>query len=114
VWTQKRQQIAKIFDEFFSSKGIKTMRVLPPAECVYHLYVIEVTNRNAIAEKLKSLGVATGIHYPIPLHLQPALSHLGGREGEFPAAERAATRLLSIPIYPELSEAQIELIKKAF
>ena len=85
---------------------------------VYHLYVIKAKDRDNLKEYLEKEGIATGIHYPIPLHLQSAYKYLGLKEGNFPVAEDTAKRILSLPMYPELSEEQIyyisEKIKKFY
>ena len=80
------------------------------AEPVFHLFVVRVRDRETIQHRLRDAGVATGVHYPIPLHLQPAYSHLGYRRGELPQAEAAAREVLSLPIYPELRASQIDRI----
>lgn len=74
---------------------------------VYHLYVVQVPNRDTVLSYLQEHGVAASIHYPIPLHLQPALKYLGYREGDFPVAEHAARHIVSLPMYPELTTEQI-------
>jgi len=77
---------------------------------VYHLYVIEVENRQKVQAGLKSAGVQTGIHYPIPIHLQAAYSDLKLGPGAFPRTEAAAHRLLSLPMFPEIKEIQIDRV----
>jgi dTDP-4-amino-4,6-dideoxygalactose transaminase len=86
---------------------VRTPAVAPNAEHIYHLYVIETDHRDAVQQHLKASGVDTGIHYPIPVHLQEASAHLGYRAGEFPVTEAAAARILSLPMYPQLAPAQI-------
>ena len=76
----------------------------------WHLYVIRVANRDEVREKLAAEGISTGLHYPIPLHLQPALAGLGYETGSFPVAEEWARTLLSLPMYPELEPEEIERI----
>lgn len=80
---------------------------------VYHLYVIRAERRDALKKHLEEAGIQTGIHYPIPLHLQPAFASLGYKEGDFPVAERAVTEILSLPMYPELTENQIDYVCEA-
>ena len=80
------------------------------AQSVYHLYVILADNRDGLQKYLSEKGIATGLHYPLPLHLQKAYAHMGHKKGDFPVAERAAERLLSLPMYPELTEDQIEYV----
>jgi dTDP-4-amino-4,6-dideoxygalactose transaminase len=77
---------------------------------VYHLYVILVDDREGLQKYLNDKGVGTGLHYPVPLHLQKAYAHNGYREGDFPVTESVAKRLLSLPMFPELTKAQIEYV----
>ena len=110
-WNRARQAHARLYDELLGRVGgVKTLRVMERATCVYHLYVIEVDDRDKLRERLGEKGIATGIHYPIPLHLQPAYRHLGMAEGSFPVTEKAASRLLSLPMYPELTDKMIEYV----
>jgi len=74
---------------------------------IYHLYVVQTPAREALQKHLSAAGIQTGIHYPIPIHLQPAYDSLGHRAGDFPAAERQAARVLSLPMFPELTDEQI-------
>jgi dTDP-4-amino-4,6-dideoxygalactose transaminase len=112
-WTQLRQKWAALYTEILSKRPeIITPKLEPKSEHVFHIYALQLDNRDLIAEKLKAKGIATGIHYPIPLHLQPALSYLGHRLGDFPVSEAASKRYLSLPIYPELTEADVEYIAK--
>ncbi|HVF87626.1 MAG TPA: DegT/DnrJ/EryC1/StrS family aminotransferase [Pyrinomonadaceae bacterium] len=80
---------------------------MPYARHVYHLYVVQTERRDEMQKSLSAAGVQTGIHYPIPVHLQPAYNSLGYKPGDFPEAERQATRVLSLPMYPELTGEQI-------
>ncbi len=80
------------------------------ARHVYHLYVIRTGKRDELQEYLKSKGISTGLHYPIPLHLQKAYKYLQYREGDFPVAEKCAKQILSLPMFPELTREQIEKI----
>jgi dTDP-4-amino-4,6-dideoxygalactose transaminase len=82
----------------------------PDATHVFHLYVVRVQQREQVRQTLKEAGIATGIHYPIPLHQQPAYRYLGLPTGSYPVAERYAGELLSLPMYPELTEEQIEFV----
>lgn len=83
------------------------------ARAVYHLYVIGVDERDRVQALLGERGIASGLHYPIPLHLQPAYEHLGHGPGDFPVAERRAERLLSLPMFPELTDEEIEAVAAA-
>lgn len=108
-WTELRREHAAAYTELLSDV-VRTPPVAPWALPVWHLYVIRVGNREALREALAERGIASGIHYPIPLHLQPALSSLGYREGDFPVAEEWSRTLLSLPMFPELERAEVELV----
>ncbi len=77
---------------------------------MWHLYVIRAEDRDGLKAHLESQSIATGLHYPIPLHLQPAFASLGYKEGSFPMAEAGAKEILSLPMFPELTEPQISQI----
>jgi len=86
---------------------------LPYARHIYHLYVVQTQERDELQKHLAAAGVQTGIHYPVPVHLQPAYRSLGHRAGDFPEAERQAARVLSLPMFPELTDAQIARVAEA-
>jgi len=110
-WNKARQKNAKIYDKLFqNTNDIITPRIIKNTQSVYYFYTICVKNRKKIQKKLKEKGVSTGIHYPIPLHLQPAYKYLGYKKGDFPKAEKQSNEILSLPIYPELTEKQIKFI----
>lgn len=110
-WTKRRCINARLYDGLLTNiAGIEVPKVRNDANPVYHLYVIQAEEREALADFLNTNGVATGFHYPVPLHLQPAYADLGYKHGEFPVAEKAASQLLSLPIYPELSKEKIEYV----
>ena len=107
-WTNRRQEIAEEY-----SKGIKTVRVPvveKEREHIFHQYTLRSRKRDEFREYMKENGIATAIHYPIPLHLQPAFSYLGLKEGDFPVAEKMAREVLSIPIHPFLTNDEIKYI----
>jgi dTDP-4-amino-4,6-dideoxygalactose transaminase len=79
-------------------------------ESVFHLFVVEVEDRDRIAARLKTEGIDTGLHYPVPVHLQPAYRDLGRSAGSFPVSERLAQRCLSLPMFPELTEAEVDFV----
>ena len=83
------------------------------ARHVYHLYVVRLAQRDVWRDRLTEAGVQTGVHYPIPVHLQPAYRDLGYSPGDFPVCERASTEVLSLPMFPELTEAQIREVALA-
>ncbi len=93
--------------------GVATPRVLPDVAHVYHQYTIRAQRRDALAEYLKGQGIGTMIYYPVPLHLQTMYAGLGYRPGDLPVAEAAAAEVLSLPMYPELTEEQIARVAEA-
>jgi dTDP-4-amino-4,6-dideoxygalactose transaminase len=111
-WNGKRQAIAARYNELL---GMHTDSLKLPYEpswsrAVYHLYVVQAADRNELQKQLAAAGIATGIHYPIPLHLQKAYRSLGYPPGAFPVAEAAATRILSLPMYPNLNFEQLRRV----
>jgi dTDP-4-amino-4,6-dideoxygalactose transaminase len=82
----------------------------PRDECVYHQFAIYVSNRNAVIAQLKERGIETSVHYPKPVHLQPAYSSLGYPAGTFPNAERACERVLSLPLFPGMTAEQVNYV----
>ena len=116
VWTQRRRAIAARYDALLADvPGVHAVRPRSDVVAVYHLYVIEVEPaiRDPLRDWLDQHSIDTGIHYPIPLHLQGAYEHLDLAEGAFPVAEAKAKRMISLPIYPELSEQQQDRIVDA-
>lgn len=115
-WTEKRRTAAKLYNEYLSDiEEIKLSREMPYAKHVYHLYVVQLRSgleevRNRLADYLKENGIATGLHYPVPLHLQKCFSYLGYKKGDFPVAEKLASGSLSLPMFPELTESQIKYV----
>jgi len=102
-WTEARIAHAAHYTQALANiPGVVVPTVRPGVRHVYHLYVIRVPNRDAVMEQLKAAGIAAGIHYPIPLHRQPAYAYLRHGAGDFPVAESQAEQLLSLPMYPEL------------
>jgi dTDP-4-amino-4,6-dideoxygalactose transaminase len=112
-WNQGRAKLARRYTQLLSGRGPAVPFVPDWAEPVWHLYVIRVGERASAQNTLRESGIATGVHYPLPLHVQPAYRHLGYRPDEFPEAIRAAGEVLSLPIYPELSEAGVERVAEA-
>jgi dTDP-4-amino-4,6-dideoxygalactose transaminase len=103
----KRRTAAQAYGELLAKTPIATPMTVAGTEHVFHLYVVEVDDREQLQAHLASAGVATGIHYPIPIHLQAAYTELGCGPGTFPVTERAAQRILSLPMFPTLSSAQL-------
>jgi len=107
-WTYKRRGNAKKYNELIES--VETPVERDYAKHVYHLYVVRAKNRDELKEKLKEQGISAGVHYPLPLHMQPACNHYGYGKGDFPITERCAEEILSLPMYPELTDEQIRFI----
>jgi dTDP-4-amino-4,6-dideoxygalactose transaminase len=111
AWNENRRNNAKYYDTLLADvPEITVTREAESCVSVYHLYVIQVDNRDALQEFLSEKGVATGLHYPMPLHLQKAYAHMGHKKGDFPVTERIADRLLSLPMFPELTHEQIDYV----
>jgi len=111
-WTNMRIENAKKYDELLKDKDIITPFVRDNSKHVYHLYVVRVNNRDELKNKLKANDISAGIHYPIPLHLQPAYDYLGYEKGDFPATEKVSEEILSLPMWPEIEIDQIGKIIK--
>lgn len=110
-WNESRRRNANKYNELLSNiDGIITPYEADYAKHVYHLYVIRTEERDKLRDKLKSNGISTGIHYPIPLHLQPAYKYLGYKERDFLITEKASQEILSLPMFADLSNRQIEEI----
>jgi dTDP-4-amino-4,6-dideoxygalactose transaminase len=112
-WTEQRRSRAKRYDEAFASGPVRPVHEAAGRRHVYHLYVVRGERRDELQKALAAEGVATGIHYPIPLHLQPAYERLGLKRGTFPVAERAADEILSLPMYPELTDEMVDDVARA-
>ena len=114
-WNKQRRDIADRYQELFRlAAGSITVPHEPAwARAVYHLYVIRTENRDQLKHHLFEAGIATGIHYPMPLHLQKACRNLGYKEGDFPVTEKLALKILSLPVYPQLQLDQQRHIAKA-
>jgi dTDP-4-amino-4,6-dideoxygalactose transaminase len=110
--TDKRRANARFYNENLSNV-IRTPVETPYAKHVYYMYVIQTDKRDELQEYLKQKGISSGIHYPIPLHLQPAYKELGQGVGSYPISEKLAKNILSIPVYPELTNEQINYIVRS-
>jgi dTDP-4-amino-4,6-dideoxygalactose transaminase len=106
-WNALRIDAARVYDAAFGGSGVVTPVVAPGAKHVYHLYVVRVRARDRVRATLSDCGIQTGIHYQVPLHLEPAFAASGHAVGSFPVAERAAAQILSLPMYPYLTEGEI-------
>ena len=109
-WTEARRRHAERYDELLSGADVDIPSVRDGVRHVYHLYVVRSSRRDALLEHLKAADVMAGIHYPIPLHQQPAYVALGYGDVSLPHTERAAAEVLSLPIYPELPDAALRYV----
>jgi dTDP-4-amino-4,6-dideoxygalactose transaminase len=112
-WNARRREHAAAYSALLEPAGLAPPRPPDDVEPVWHLYVVEVHDRDGLRAALADRGIQTGIHYPVPVHLQEAYADLGLGAGSFPVTERRAARILSLPMYPELEPAQIELVAEA-
>lgn len=112
-WTEDRRAAASRYNELLAGSEYPTPVALAHNRHVYHVYAIRTSTRQSLQESLNAQGVQTGIHYPTPVHLLPAHEDLGYRQGQFPHAESAAEEVLSLPMFPELTEAQTSEVAHA-
>jgi dTDP-4-amino-4,6-dideoxygalactose transaminase len=114
AWTEARQLRAAAYDRLLAGNEV-VEAPRPPAngKHVYHIYAVRTADRATLMRTLQSHGIGTGIHYPIPVHLQEAHADLGYRKGDFPESERAADQVLSLPMFPELALTDVEVVAAA-
>lgn len=111
TWNRERQEAAKRYDQALAGiAGVVAPFCPDSARSVYHLYVIRVSDRDALQKHLAKNGIGTGIHYPVPLHLQEAYRHLQYSAGSFPVCERVASEILSLPMFPQLRPDQSQRV----
>jgi dTDP-4-amino-4,6-dideoxygalactose transaminase len=114
AWSAKRQRNATIYDEAFENadlgKAVETPRAAQGVRHIFNQYVIRVRDRDLLRQHLMAAGVGTEVYYPVPLHLQECFEYLKHRKGDFPYSERAAEETLALPIFPELTEAQLHYV----
>jgi len=112
-WNNQRRAIAAVYARKFQGSAVVPPREMPDCKHVYHLYVVQVRDRDKVKEELAARGISTGLHYPLPLHLQQAYGGLGYREGAFPVTEKLAKSILSLPMYPGMSVEAAEYVTAA-
>jgi dTDP-4-amino-4,6-dideoxygalactose transaminase len=112
-WTEARRAIAAQYDQLLAKADVITPTVMPYSHHVYHIYAVRLPERDLLQQRLNEQQIQTGIHYPIPVHLQPAYADLGYKAGDFPHSELAAQEVLSLPMFAELSPVQIETVSAA-
>jgi len=110
AWNESRRKIASLYDELLGGTAVGLPYTSPDVEHVYHLYVIQVDGRDSVLSELGARGIGAGIHYPLPIHLQEAYRERRIGPGSFPVTEAAATRILSLPMYPEMTEPDVRRV----
>jgi len=113
AWTERRRDVASQYDRLFANGQYKLPAPPAHARHVYHVYAIQLEQRDDVQKALHAAGIGTGIHYPVPVHLQKAYANLGYRQGDLPVTEKLANRFLSLPIYAELRPEQVARVAQA-
>jgi dTDP-4-amino-4,6-dideoxygalactose transaminase len=113
AWNKARRAVARQFSELLQGADVILPMESQGGEAVYHLYVVRVRNREEVQAQLRAEGIECGVHYPVPLHLQPAYANLGYLPGKYPMAEVVSKEVLSLPIFPEITKEQIITIVTA-
>jgi dTDP-4-amino-4,6-dideoxygalactose transaminase len=109
-WTEARRQLAARYQDLLAESPLQLPTEAPQRRHVWHLFVVLHPQRDLLRRELEARGIQTGLHYPIPLHLQKAYQHLGHRPGDFPVAERVGRECLTLPLFPEMSTEQQDLV----
>ena len=112
AWTEARRAHAAQYQSLLADSGVTLPVALPHVRHVFHVYTIRTKNRAALRAELERAEIQTGIHYPLPVHLQPAHADLNYSRGAFPVAEQACEEVLALPIYPEMTGAQLEYVAR--
>jgi dTDP-4-amino-4,6-dideoxygalactose transaminase len=110
AWTARRRALAGMYHRGITNPAIRLQSTHSDSEPVYHLFVVTTEHRDRLAEHLDSQGVGSGLHYPVPCHLQGAYTHLGYKTGDFPNSEYLAAHCLTLPMFPELSDAEVDRV----
>ena len=113
AWTETRRSHSRLYNQLLADSEVQTPFEGENLRHVYHLYVVMTSRRDHLVQKLKKKGIEAGIHYPIPVHRQPAYLKLGYGEVSLPVTEQVAGKILSLPIYPELCAEQIDYVARA-
>ena len=112
-WNNGRRERAARYNELLSDTELVLPREMEYARHVYHVYAVQCDNRNELQNRLAAKGIQSGVHYPIPIHLQPAYTSLGCEAGDLPVTERLSERVLSLPLFAELTDAQQQAVVNA-
>ena len=107
-WTEARRRLAATYRRLLAGTAARTPRERPGVRHVYHVYAVRLPQRDGWRARLHEMGIQTGVHYPVPMHLQPAYRDLGYKAGDFPVAEAVAGEVLSLPLFPEMTDTQLE------
>jgi dTDP-4-amino-4,6-dideoxygalactose transaminase len=111
AWSAARREHARYYDEALADvPEVRTPVIDAENECIYNQYTLRVERRDELQRALKEQGIGSAVYYPLPLHLQPCFAYLGHQAGAFPNAERAASEVLSVPVFPELTTAQQDVV----
>jgi dTDP-4-amino-4,6-dideoxygalactose transaminase len=111
AWTEARRANARLYASLLAnSRRVSAPVEAPGRRHVYHVFAVRCDDRDQLQKELQAAGIHTGLHYPIPVHLQPAHADLGYKAGDFPISEMAARQVLSLPMFPELTAAEISLV----
>jgi dTDP-4-amino-4,6-dideoxygalactose transaminase len=113
-WTEARRTLADTYGRLLAGTPARPPKVREDVRHVYHIYAVRLDERDRWRARLTELGIQTGIHYPVPVHLQPAYRDLGYRAGDFPVAETLAGEVLSLPFFPEMTEQQVQEVADVF
>ncbi|MEA2063797.1 MAG: DegT/DnrJ/EryC1/StrS family aminotransferase, partial [Gemmatimonadota bacterium] len=110
-WTEKRRARARLYLKELKGTGDIQLPVIPEGtKHVFHVFVIQTSQREKLIEFLGSREIGTNIHYPVPIHIQPAFASLGYKKGDFPVAEQAAGRILSLPLCADITEDEVHQV----
>ncbi len=111
-WNEARRAIVSKYNRLLANSSVERPAEMPWARHVYHQYTIRTNHRDELQKALQNKGIQTGIHYALPVHLQPAYADLGYVRNSLPQSEKAAEQVLSLPLYPEMTDGQIEMVAK--
>jgi dTDP-4-amino-4,6-dideoxygalactose transaminase len=112
AWNERRREIAARYDAHFAKSGVQT-NSMSPGEPAFHLYCIQVDDRDALMKTLEAQEIGCGIHYPTPIHLHEAYADLGYHAGDFPVSEEWSKRTVSLPIFPEMTNEEVDRVAEA-
>jgi dTDP-4-amino-4,6-dideoxygalactose transaminase len=113
AWTERRRQVAEWYAAALDPDSVRLPKARPGCRHVYHVYAVRTDDREKLRDVLGTQGIQTGVHYPIPVHLQPAHADLGHHAGDFPVAEQVAREVLSLPMFPEMTREQVQAVAEA-